>query len=86
MRNGCTSCCFQVNNQRQKTSEGIALMFLFPHVQQQLSNKSHAMEIEDLASCVQALEFMKPVNRPLRKKMQQLHCSMMTYKIVNMRT
>ena len=33
-------------------------MFLFPHVQQQLSNKSHAMEIEDLASCVQALEFM----------------------------
>ena len=52
-----TSCCFQVNNQRQKTSEGIALMFLFPHVRQQLSNKSHAMEIEDLTSCVQALEF-----------------------------
>ena len=30
---------------------------LFPHVQQQLSNKSHAMEIEDLTSRVQALEF-----------------------------
>ena len=30
---------------------------LFPHVRQQLSNKSHAMEIEDLTSCVQALEF-----------------------------
>ena len=30
---------------------------LFPHIHQQLSNKSHAMEIEDLTSCVQALEF-----------------------------
>ena len=30
---------------------------LFPHVQQQLSDKSHAMEIEDLTSRVQALEF-----------------------------
>ena len=30
---------------------------LFPHVQQQLSDKSHAMETEDLTSHVQALEF-----------------------------
>ena len=30
---------------------------LFPHVRQQLSDKSHAMEIEDLTSRVQALEF-----------------------------
>ena len=29
---------------------------------------------------------MKPINRPLRKKVQQLHYSMMTYKIVNMKT
>ena len=29
---------------------------LFPHVRQQLSDKSHAMEIEGLTSCVQALE------------------------------
>ena len=30
---------------------------LFPHVRQQLSDKLHAMEIEDLTSRVQALEF-----------------------------
>ena len=30
---------------------------LFPHVQQQLSDKWHAIEIEDLTSRVQALEF-----------------------------
>ena len=31
---------------------------LFPHVRQQLSNKSHAMKIEDLTSRVEVLEFM----------------------------
>ena len=30
---------------------------LFPHVRQQLSDKSHAMEIEDLTGRIQALEF-----------------------------
>ena len=30
---------------------------LFPHVQQQLSNKLHAMEIEGLTDRIQALEF-----------------------------
>ena len=30
---------------------------LFPHVRQQLSDKSHAMEIEDLTGCIQAIEF-----------------------------
>ena len=29
----------------------------FPHVQQQLSDKSHAMEIEDLTGRIQASEF-----------------------------
>ena len=29
---------------------------LFPHVRQQLSDKSHAMEIEGLTNCVQAVE------------------------------
>ena len=29
---------------------------LFPHVRQQLSDKSHAMEIEDLTGRIQALE------------------------------
>ena len=30
---------------------------MFPHVRQQLSDKLHATEIEDLTSRVQALEF-----------------------------
>ena len=41
---------------------------LFPHVQQQLSDKSHAMEIEDLLSRVQALEF---TNKEERQAHQQ---------------
>ena len=36
---------------------------LFPHVRQQLSNKSHTMETEDLTSCVQALEFTNEEER-----------------------
>ena len=36
---------------------------LFPHVRQQLSDKSHAMEIEDLTSHVQALEFTNEEER-----------------------
>ena len=35
----------------------------FPHVWQQLSDKLHAMEIEDLTSCVQALEFTNEEER-----------------------
>ena len=35
----------------------------FPHVRQQLSHKSHAMEIEDLRSRVQALEFTNEEER-----------------------
>ena len=36
---------------------------LFPHVRQQLSDESHAMEIEDLTSRVQALEFTNEEER-----------------------
>ena len=37
---------------------------LFPHVQQQLSNKSQEMVIEDLTGRIQALSLgMKPINR-----------------------
>ena len=36
---------------------------LFPHVQQQLSDKLQAMEIEDLTNCVQALEFTNEEER-----------------------
>ena len=36
---------------------------LFPHVRQQLSDRSHAMEIEGLTSRVQALEITNHVHR-----------------------
>ena len=36
---------------------------LFSHVQQQLSDKLHAMEIKDLTSCVQAFEFTNEEER-----------------------
>ena len=36
---------------------------LFPHVQQRLSDKSHAMEIEDLTNRVQALEFTNEIHQ-----------------------
>ena len=36
---------------------------LFPHVWQELSDKSHAMEIEDLTGRIQALEFTKEEER-----------------------
>ena len=36
---------------------------LFPHVRQEPSDKSHAMEIEDLTGRIQALEFTNEVHR-----------------------
>ena len=41
---------------------------LFPHVRQQLSDKSHAMETEDLTGCVQALEFTNEEERQTHKE------------------
>ena len=56
---------------------------LFPHAQQHLSDKSHAMEIEDLTSRVQALEITNEAHQQtIEDKMQHLHCSMMIYKMV----
>ena len=66
---------------------------LFPHVQQQLSNKLYPMEIEDVTGVSRPLSLqmkpinrilwglMKSINRPLKKKMQHLHWSMMIYKL-----
>ena len=52
---------------------------LFPYVRQQLSDKSHVMEIEGVTSRVQALEITNEAHQQaIKKKMQQLHCSMMT--------
>ena len=53
------------SSQRTKTKNFRMHCFnaLFPHVWQQLSDKSHAMEIEDLTSRVQALEFTNEEER-----------------------
>ena len=41
---------------------------LFPHVRQQLSNKLHAMEIEDLRGRVQALQFTNEEERQIHQQ------------------
>ena len=41
---------------------------LLPHVWQQLSDKLHAMDIEDLTSCVQALEFTNEEERQVHQQ------------------
>ena len=46
---------------------------LFPHVRQKLSDKSHAMEIEDLIGRIQALEFTNETHqRTIEKKDEAL--------------
>ena len=47
---------FQVNSQWQKDFRRHYFNVLFPHVRQQLSDKSHAMETEGLTNCIQAVE------------------------------
>ena len=71
---------------------------LFPHLWQQFSYKSHAMKLEGFTDRAQALRLqmrpinkkfwgpIKSINRPLSKRMQQLHCLMVIYKIVNRKT
>ena len=49
---------------------------LFPHVRQQLSDKSHAMEIEAVSRSLRLQ--MRLIDKPAKKKMRQLHCLMMT--------
>ena len=45
---------------------------LFPQVRQQLSDKLHVMETEDLTDCVQALEFTnETINRKLSGSMKR---------------
>ena len=70
---------------------------LFPHVRQQLSDKSQVMQwklkVLQVVSGPLRLQMgpinkniwgsMKSISKPLRKRMQQLHCLMMIYKIVN---
>ena len=68
MRKGCIRQYFQANNQKQKHSESIVCNMLFPHVRQQLSDKSHAIEIEGLASRLQALELMNETHQQTIKE------------------
>ena len=70
---------------------------LFPHARQKLSYKSHAMKIEDLTGHAQALDITNEAHRQetlrlneeheqtMRKRMQQLHCLMMIYKIMDIK-
>ena len=54
MKKGCTSFYFQVNSQRQKTSESV----LLPHVRQQLTNKmkeDHQQAIEKKDATIASL-------------------------------
>ena len=46
---------------------------LFPRVRQQLSNKLHAMEIEDLANRVQALEFTNEEHQQKILRLNEKH-------------
>ena len=68
MRKGCIRQYFQANNQKQKHSESIVCNMLFPHVRQQLSDKSHAIEIEGLASRLQALELTNETHQQTIKE------------------
>ena len=54
---------FSIQQPKAKDFRRHCFNVLFPHVQQQLSDKSHAMEIEDLTGRIQALEFTNEAYR-----------------------
>ena len=54
---GMYELLFSSQQPKAKDSRRHCFNVLFPHARQQLSDKLHAMEIEDLASRIQALEF-----------------------------
>ena len=60
---GMYELLFSSQHPKAKNFRRHCLNVLFPHVRQKLSDKSHAMEIEDLTSCVQALEFTNEEER-----------------------
>ena len=55
-KEGMYELLFSSQQPKTKALRRYCYNVLFPHVRQQLSDKSHAMEIEDLTGCVQALE------------------------------
>ena len=60
---GMYELLFSSQQPRAKDFRRHCCNLLFPHVRQQLSDKSHAMEIEDLTNRVQALEFTNEEER-----------------------
>ena len=54
---------FSSQQRKGKYFKRHCFIVLFPHVRQQPSDKSHAMEIEDLTGRIQALEFTNEAHR-----------------------
>ena len=60
---GMYELLFSSQQRKAKDFKRHCFIVLFPHVRQQPSDKSHAMEIEDLTGCIQALEFTNEAHR-----------------------
>ena len=64
---GIHEIVFSCQQSKAKDFRGHCCNVLFPHVRQQLSDKSHAMEIEDLTNRIQALQFTNEEERQARQ-------------------
>ena len=83
MKKGCMSCYFHVNSQRQKTSEDTASMYYFLMFDSNLMISHMRWKLKVLQVLSRHLRLqMRPISKPLKMKMQHLHCSMMICKIV----
>ena len=60
---GMYELLFSSQQRKAKDFKRHCFIVLFPHVRQQPSDKSHAMEIEDLTGRIQALEFTNEAHR-----------------------
>ena len=60
---GMYELLFSSQQRKAKDFKRHYFIVLFPHVRQQPSDKSHAMEIEDLTGRIQALEFTNEAHR-----------------------
>ena len=79
MKKGCMSYYFQVNSQRQKTLEDTASIYCFLMFDSSLVIRHMRWKLKVLQVVSRSLRLqMRLINKPLKKKMQQFHCSMMT--------
>ena len=99
---GIYKLLFSSQQPKEKDFRRLCWNVLSSHIRQQLSDKSHAMQIKDLTSRAQTLEFTneegsqtqqqqilrlnEDYRQAIEEKMQQLRCLMMTYKIASMKT